>query len=565
MSLVKNVRRFWRGRTKREHILYVLLAVLLAVAIAFTLFAIFKPEESTEYTKKDLLFDAIEREGIQEIVLHHQNGKEFSVKSVTTDVTLDTGEVMRLSTFVLFQGERSYSLLSFNEENFSELIVSAGTHYIYDTVVSAPKEGDADYDALLKRYEQKLGEYGLDGDAPYYEIKDKDGNSHRVYYGKQSATGVTYYVRLEGRDTVYMTTGAFLGDLLNADAPVTLLNAEFLAPLTNAQAYAYVDLFSISHFERLNAEKLAALPKEHRSVGSLDRVGYTAVNANGDRVNMITLYPLASEMTGEEYREAFLGRSLGACDFTFNAVVGKNEDGSAITEKIHVVSIDFVDRGDSLFSASFVQASQRDLFHQYSIYKFTKDGLRSYLPNTDGILDALEKTSALTGSIVSLDFNSADTIEKYKLYAHMIELDVPMFSGDIYRKDENGNDTSDLAPDSYTKDMLYVSDVTENGTRYVGSTFYGIVAEVDATSLSYLDKDLFDWVEPSVLNTSYERIEHFRFDWSYSQEEPYLSTAYDFYVYYKDVVDELDGSTSTVIPRSWPTSCWTWATAGAPF
>lgn len=548
MNLLKPIRRFWRGQTRRMRVVYVMALILALLLAAFGVYSLVKPDETTDYTPKEFLFDAVDRDGIDKIVLHHANGKEFSVERYSYDVTLTTGETVTLTGFMLKQGEKSYSLLSLNDEAFAELVVGAGKHYVYDTVLRAPEPTDPSYDALRGRYEEKLSEYGLGKDAPYYELTTTAGKSYRVYYGKMSITGGTYYVRLEGRDAIYMTTGSSLGDLLNAEAPTSLLNAAFLSPTTHEYAYAYGNRFAITHFDRLNAEKLSLLTEGERTVTAADRVGYTALSDKGERVSMITLYPLGASLTSEVYREAFLGKALGECDFTFDIEEAGGDGQSTQKRTVRVVSIDYVDRGDTLFSTAFVNKSQRDLFHQYSIYKFTMDGLRSYLPDTDDILAALEGTNALTGSIVSLDFN-AEAIEKYKLYAHMIEMHLPIFGEDIYRKDENGNDTEDLDPEGYTEDMLYVSDVTENGTRYVGSVLYGIVAEVSADSLSYLDRSLFDWVEPNMLNTSYERIESVRFDWHYSEQSKWLSSAYDFDIYYKDVKDEIDGSVSTVIDR----------------
>ena len=120
---------------------------------------------------------------------------------------------------------------------------------------------------------------------------------------------------------------------------------------------------------------------------------------------MITLYPLDSALTGKEYKDAFLGKSLGEQSFSFEAVIGteKDENGNEVdvAQTVHVVSIDFVDRGDELFSASFVNPSYRDLFHRYSIYKFLSPSLKNYLPDSAAFITALEYISNLSGTVVS--------------------------------------------------------------------------------------------------------------------------------------------------------------------
>lgn len=531
----KAIRRFWRGQTRRMRTVYILTAVLLAVSLAFGIYMLVKPEEQPSGGPRDTLFDPLSREEIEEIVLHHAGGKEYTVKRYTYELELEDGTKTELSGFRLIFDERQYALA---DEPFSALVVGTGTHYIYDTVVTAPDPAAPDYAERYAHYERKLAEYGFTDASPYYEIKALDGTAHRVYYGSKSLTGGTYYVRLEGKDAIYMTTGSTVGDLLYTEAPTTLVSAGFIAPLTNEYAYAYPKRFSLTEFTRYGK----TFAEGEDTVTLSHRVGYKALNADGKPVQMITLYPLGSSLTDQAYRDAFLGKTLGECNFSFKVNEGK-ENETTVT----VVSIDYIDRADTLFDISFINKSFRDLFHQYSIYEFSTKELKSYLPDTDAVLDALEKTSSMTGAVVALDFSPA-VIEKYKLYAHMIELELPVFGAEIYRKDEKGNDTEDLNPLYHTTDMLYVSEPTERGTRYVGSVLYGMVAEVDASTLAYLDGDLYDWIEPSLLGTSYEDITNMRFDWNYSTEIEWLSKAYDFGIYYKDVKNE-DGSTVTVIDR----------------
>ncbi len=531
----KAIRCFWRGQTQRMRAVYIMVAVLLALSLAFGIYMLIKPDEPQSGAALDTLFDPLSRDEIQEIVLHHAGGKEYAAKRYTYELELEDGSKTELSGFRLVFGERLYSLA---DEPFSELVVGTGTHYIYDTVISAPDPADPDYTELYARYEKKLAEYGFSDKSPYYEVKAVDGTTHRVYYGSKSLTGGTYYVRLEGKDAVYVTTGATVGDLLYAEEPTTLVNASFITPLTNEYAYAYPKRFSLTEFTRYGK----TFAEGEDTVTLSHRVGYKALNEDGEPVRMITLYPLGSSLTDQAYRDAFLGRTLGECNFSFKVNEGKESEAT-----ITVVSIDYIDRADTLFDITFINKSFRDLFHRYSIYEFSTKKLKNYLPDTDAVLDALEKTSSLTGSVVALDFSPA-MIEKYKLYAHMIELDLPVFGKEIYRKDEKGNDTEDLNPLYYTTDMLYVSEVTENGTRYVGSVLYGMVAEVDASALAYLEGDLYDWIEPALLGTSYEDIVGMRFDWNYSNENKWLSTAYDFGIYYKDVIND-KGNTVTVIDR----------------
>lgn len=545
----KSVRRFWKGQSRRMRTVYLMVLTLLLLSLAFGIYMLARNTEEPSTGGTSLLFDSVERGQIQEIVLHHAGGKEFNVERYSYELPLEDGSKVTLSGFRLMQGKKSYANLTLDDEPFAELVVGAGMHFVLEAVISAPEAGDENYDTLLSRYYEKLAEYGFGEKSPYYELKTVDGKIHRVLYGSKTATGGTYYVRLEGDDTVYVSSGTFLGDLLYADAPTVLVKASFIEPLTNDYAYAYVKRFTLTDFIRYGAGFSPA--EEGLTVSGGDRVGYTALDSKGNRVSMITLYPLDSTLTDKEYKDAFLGKPLGEQSFSFDAVVGteKDENGNTVnvTQTVNVVSIDFVDRGNELLSASFVNASYRDLFHRYSIYEFLSPSLKNYLPDSEAFISALESISKLSGTVVSLDFN-ADTIKKYNLYSHMIELDVPLFGENIYAKDEEGNDTEDLAPAGYTSDMLYVSAVTERGTRYVGSILYGIVAEVDASALAFLDDPLVNWIEPSLLNAEYSDITELSFDWHYSGENKWLSSAYKFNFYYKDV-EEKDGTVITVIDR----------------
>ena len=528
---------------------YVMALILALFSLAFGIYMLARPDDEPTTGTSSTLFDAVSRAQIEQITLHHAGGKTFSVNRYTYEMTLGDGSKTELSGFQLMQGEKSYGNLTLEDEAFSELIVGAGTHYVLETVISAPEVNDENYGALLEKYEQKLKEYGFNENSPYYELEALDGTVRRVFYGSKTATNGTYYVRLEGRDTIYVSTSAFVGDLLYADEPIALVEASFIQPLTNQYAYAYVKRFAITDFVRYG-EGYTKPDDENLTVKSSDRVGYTALDSKGNRVSMVTLYPLESYFTDEAYRTAFLGKSLGEQSFSFDVQIGTEEkDGEKVPvmQTVNIVSIDFVDRGDELLSVSFVNKSYRDLFHQFSIYEFLTPGLKNYLPDSTAFISALEAATQMTGSVVALEF-SASTIAKYKLYSHMIELDVPMFGEKVYKVDAEGNETEDIDPIGYTSDMLYVSDVTENGTRYVGSLLFGIVAEVDAASLSFLDDEMTDWIEPSLLSASYEQVTGMVFDWNYSTENKWLSGAYDFKIYYRDEKQD-DGSVLTVIDR----------------
>ena len=223
---------------------------LLVLSLAFGIYMLARNTEEPDSGETSLLFDAVERGQIEEIVLHHAGGKKFNVKKYSYELPLPDGSQTTLSGFYLSQGEKSYANLTLDDENFSELVVGAGRHFVLEPVISAPSENDENYDVLLSRYYEKLSEYGFGKNSPYYELETVDGKTYRVLYGSKTATGGTYYVRLDGEDTVYVSSSTFLGDLLYADAPTALVKASFIEALTNDYAYAYVKRFTLTDFVR---------------------------------------------------------------------------------------------------------------------------------------------------------------------------------------------------------------------------------------------------------------------------------------------------------------------------
>ena len=250
----RSIKRFFRGLTGRMRAVFCLSLVLVLSLAAFGVYSLAKPEEQTKAGGNQLMFEKAERGAIESVLLHHKNGAEYSVKRYH-DVTEDAlGNPVEVSGFLLSDGERDYGHLTLNETALSELIVGTGSHYIVDTVLTAPDPSDPDYAQKMAQYKEKLAEFGLGEGAPYYELTTVLGAKYRVYYGVKSATGGSYYVRLEGRDTVYITAGAEIGDLLAAESPVSLLDASLFLPSNNEYAYAYPKLFRITDFTRYERE-----------------------------------------------------------------------------------------------------------------------------------------------------------------------------------------------------------------------------------------------------------------------------------------------------------------------
>jgi len=516
----KSVRRFWRGLTRRMRVV-IILAVILAVCLsAFGIYKLTEEKTQKEPNINELMFEKIEREGIASILLHHDNGEEYRVVQYQNTVNDAYGNPVTTTAFKMMHGESDYGYLTLNAEKLTALIVGTGSHYVYDTVATAPEAGVEDYEAQMARYREKLLEFDLGDDAPYYELTSTSGTVYRVYYGQKSATGGSYYVRLAGRDAVYITTGTDIGELLYADSPVSLLDSTLFDPTGNQYSYAYPNHFSITDFTRYKREDFGG-----KTVEAGQRVGFTVVDDAGEKQSA------SCDLTLEQHKDfkVLIGQSLGVypegAPFVFDAWTPKptKEDPNAGEVLTYcVLSIDYIEVEKDVLAATFVNPSERDLAHQYSIYEFTLPSLTHYLPSTDEMMTALDNTMNLTGSVVEIGLSPA-LIDKYGLYRYTIEISYPYFdSSNMYEVDENGDVTEDLKPTGYLPGFIYVSDVQEDGTRYVGSMMYNLIVKVDASALSYLDYSLNDWVEPYMVNAAIMEVDRVYLSWNFDDSIDWL-------------------------------------------
>ncbi len=540
--IFKPVRRFWRGLSKRLRATLILALVLALSLAAFGIYSLATREdepEGGELSKLSLLFTQATRENIEKIYLYPKNATPYSVERY-----IYNNNGVETAGFKLFIDGEDYGKLSLDSNTLSALIVSTGSNFIYDTVLTAPAADDPEYEAKMAVYEQKLIEYKLTSDAPSYVLETVAGERYRVYYGTKSPTGSSYYMRLEGRDTVYIGSGSDMGDFLTEMGAEALVSPLFFLPSNSEQAYAYPGHFAISNYVRYEREHYPDMV-----ITDTDSVGFTVREADGTlRKNAVGL---GLENVPEAFYEQLVGKKLGVCDITVDFTDGEQ------TLSYHIVSLDHIERGGTMLEAAFVNKSERSLAHLYSIYKFTMDGITKYLPDTNEMMTALEKTYALTGTVVCVDTSvggnevglSLEVINKYGLYRHTVEMDYPYFDlENMYVKDKDGKDTEDLAPLYQIPGFIYVSDTTERGTRYVGSMLYGTVVEVDAASLDFLDLAFYDWVEPDMVLGGIYDISNIYLSWNYG-DGAWMNGAYNIAVTLGTATN-YDGSAYTTIAKA---------------
>ena len=241
MERVKRfLRRLWlkvRG-TSRPALILMGCALLSAAALGIYLLA--APDAATKGTLSPL-FSATRRDDIKEVLVHNEHGVEYTVKS---EFAKDqNGNVTTQQSFWL---EKDGAIALLDSEKLSYFVVGTGQNYVYDPVISAPEEGDPDYEEKLALYERKKKEFGFTENAPYYILtRYSDGQKYKVYYGKSALSGDGYYVMLEGREDICVTSSTFIGDLLAMKGPETLLSPLLYMPSEFQYAYGYPKYYTV--------------------------------------------------------------------------------------------------------------------------------------------------------------------------------------------------------------------------------------------------------------------------------------------------------------------------------
>lgn len=179
----------------------------------------------------------------------------------------------------------------------------------------------------------------------------------------------------------------------------------------------------------------------------------------------------------------------------------------------------FVEK-EAVVSFEFVNASKRDPFYGESIYKNTLENENRYYA-----LDALacQMVTFLLGGIgassssqVSAGISGSETVavgltpqnmDKYSLYeGHTVYFELPRGISSI------GGAASDEVDDYTYLDTLgcylYISPLQSDGTRYIGSSLYGIIVKIEGTQFNYLEKSFEEyWSRDNLVMVDYTVID----------------------------------------------------------
>ena len=185
-------------------------------------------------------------------------------------------------------------------------------------------------------------------------------------------------------------------------------------------------------------------------------------------------------------------------------------------------------------SFGYVNASDRDPFFGETYYENKMPGKNSlYGINGNsclgivqyfmGITSDSSSSSSSSSSAVGLSGSktvaiglSPDNMDKYGLYAYTIRIELPR---SVYvRNDANSEDENVI--DNYGCETtlsfyLYISEEQLDGTRYIASDMYDIIAVIDGTMFEFLEYDFAEfWARRNLLLVDYLEIENIKFSFN---------------------------------------------------
>ena len=582
------LRRLWLKLRGTSRPALVLMGCALLSAVALGIYLLAAPDDATKGSVSPL-FSATRRDDIKEVLVHNEYGVEYSVKS-----EFAKDENGNLTTQQSFWLEKDGAIAPLDSEKLSYFVVGTGQNYVYDPVISAPEADDPDYEEKLKLYERKKKEFGFTENAPYYLLtRYSDGQQYKVYYGKSALSGDGYYVMLEGRESIYVTSTTFIGELLQMKGPESLLSPLLYIPSEFQYAYGYPKYFAVYDTERETAVG-TPVTTEYTSVWFtyLAEDGKTHIadsillkdeeNSDGETVSPggLTL----------ALRAHLLTKRVGAFDTpeSFSYTYPDDEPTESLrgtTVTFDLVSVDALEKETVRFSFGWnperhkMESEMRDLSQAaeeaekagdtakkdaldarvkalesaivgYPMYLFSApETLVPYLPEMGTAMTITQNTLEATGTVVRMGV-TGDVINELGLYAHRISFNYPATANYLedyvlkLREDAEGNKR---LSDNYLPAELLVSRRTENGTRYVASLLSDLVIEVDAATFDFLDEDMLYFADSALQTAAISQVKSLRFVWSYGGDDTLLAGSYRFDITMGEKINSTGDTYETVV------------------
>ena len=476
-----------------------IIAILIAIAVLLTLyFAVVVPLVNREEPKEpplevdegeDLLYNTrlvyenLKREDILSIKIKNADA-EFSFVRDNPD--------SRKSPFLLSIDGVNYSRCDYNDEKISELVVAVGTVYAREKLF----QGEIT--------EGTYAEFGLraEDNPAVVEVATLDGDVYTLYVGSATVTDGSYYLRLKGRDAVYVSQTASIG-VCAYSLPKDYVNPTLTSAFTT-YGYYYTQDFTV--YQRSEEKGDVVMPDDTVIV-----TYYTEIDGvkSDTYQGSFDLAPTSSEKLA--LKTALRGRAVGDKDIEFDVYYSEKDENKELAGKTvtyHVVSVDAVNH--MVICLDFLNASQRPMFNSTDIYAITAPRERTgYIPNSSAYMSILESFASLTG-IETVEVGLTDeTREKYGLDEYVVYYESP------YSVKSVGN-TDDVVIEATIPNYLYISERQQDGSYYVASFLFEIVARVDASAIGFVEWPFSRWISSTMMAVNIHHIESISFDFNYA-------------------------------------------------
>lgn len=178
--------------------------------------------------------------------------------------------------------------------------------------------------------------------------------------------------------------------------------------------------------------------------------------------------------------------------------------------------IEFVTAYEEIIT--FGHTNERDVFHGTSAYRIQSPADKSlYGIDANSALKVLQYFENLKGSqTVALGVDT-DTMREYGLFAYKLTYELPF---DCYTVDTSDGKTNYYHKSSITFN-LYISEKAKDGSRYVGSDQYDLVAKVeDGSIFDFVEWGFYShWMQNALLMVHFQDLRGMVFDLNFTEEE----------------------------------------------
>ncbi len=486
-----------------------------------------------------LLFGPYERETIESITVVNQKEAYSFVHPEGTNGSSD------IYSFRVEQNGVVYGELYPDDTLLAQIVVAAGTPYVRTRV--AAEEGK----------EIAYENYGLaeSQNPTYYELKLFDGSSHKVYIGDPTSDGNSYFVRVEGRDTVYVTLSPTMGQTMNMAAG-DFFKASLFPATENQYAYFFIDGFEIQseirdYGKNTDGTTNGRVVTARDTISVLLEITRSVDGGAPSTQTQSVRYNLAAAHTELAIKQLFTGLPVGEALSlppsvkTEQISLAGGGTGTLVTTTTYK-KIEYAAKRATEIGFDFIKdANDRDYFRNGSLYKITgPDSVTNYTADDNFIMTVLPELAGLAGTrVLHLGAFQEDGtlkdeyLEKYGLYRYTFTFRYPKkyeleeVLPDIYKdqyspEDENAPlaNTIVINESDYVDVTLYVSERQKDGTYYVATSVYGTISVCEAASLAVLEYPLSSWIDDRMLSSYMMYLSAMKLEFFYQD----FSGVYDF-------------------------------------